>query len=173
MGKKMSKILSYLDSIKLTLAQWGIVSVVTIIGGLVALLKLQGSRLHKAQIKLLDQNFTYKLDTAAKNTKNAGTAYQTAKDAYLNAGGTLLLMLCLVGSQVRGDDLLPKCQYALSACDTLVKTQQTENTILKNAVEQWKKEAVKGEQSELQSFPWYIWVGMGILTGITVGRSFK
>lgn len=54
---------------------------------------------------------------------------------------SLLLSLLAVASPCLAEDLLPKCQSALSACDTLVKAQEDQITGLKAEVKEWKKQA--------------------------------
>lgn len=52
----MSKLLSVFNSISLTLTQWVILTMAAVISGLVFALRLQGSKLHKAQVELLEQH---------------------------------------------------------------------------------------------------------------------
>lgn len=49
----MSTILSYLSGIKLGLLQWALLSLATVLGGLIIAFRAQGSKLHAAQIQLL------------------------------------------------------------------------------------------------------------------------
>jgi malic enzyme len=58
------------------------VTAAVVIAGLVAALRIQGSRLHKAQVALLAQG-------AQSGVAQAQKAYDDARTAYLNAGGTL------------------------------------------------------------------------------------
>lgn len=41
----------------------------------------------------------------------------------------------------RGDELLPKCQAALSECDRAVETLKTQVLVLKDSEKAWKREA--------------------------------
>ena len=173
----MSKILSFLDSFRLTLAQWASLSAVAIIGGLIAALKLEGSRVHRLQVQLLETQSQQQLDQAKAATQTALDRYTAARQAYLKAGGVLLLILCLGltpparGGQV--DPLLPKCQSALSACDALVNAQQSQIAILNKQVDQWKKEAEKDQPSLIQSESWILWVVLGGLAGFGAARLVK
>lgn len=51
----IDRILGYISKLQLSFEQIAILAVVTVISGLVAALKIQGSALHKAQIQLLSQ----------------------------------------------------------------------------------------------------------------------
>jgi hypothetical protein len=76
---------AWLSSLKLSLSQWVLVSMTAVIGLLVALLKLQGTRLHKAQINAL----TARIDSSnlASDTKVDALQDQLEKEiwAYENA----------------------------------------------------------------------------------------
>ena len=49
----MTSILTWLNGLRLSITQWAFVSLAAVVGGLVLALRLQGSRLHETQIKLL------------------------------------------------------------------------------------------------------------------------
>lgn len=156
----MSTILSFFNRIRLNLTQWLVVTVALVIAGLVEALRIQGSRLHKAQVALLEQS-------AAKGTQEAQKAYDDAKAAYLRAGGTLILALCLAlptHSPAGGDpNLLPACELALQACDQLVTAQKDQIKVLEQAAD------TNPPPSFLQSIPWPMWFILGTLAGVGVG----
>lgn len=52
----MDTILNFLTNLKLSLTQWISVTAAATIGFLVVALKIQGGRLHKAQVDLLEAN---------------------------------------------------------------------------------------------------------------------
>jgi hypothetical protein len=64
-----------------------IVGLAAIVGLLVAALKLQGSRLHKTQVQLLDQQWDVKTASAQEAVNKAKLAYHAARKAYTDAGG--------------------------------------------------------------------------------------
>ena len=74
-----------LSSIKLTLQQWGLVTLATLVGILVIVLKLQGSRLHYAQLQLLEANFKAQDQTDDDAVKAAKEAYEKALNSYNNS----------------------------------------------------------------------------------------
>jgi hypothetical protein len=154
----METILSYLRGIKLSLADWLAITIVGAFSGLMAALKIQGTRLHKAQVALLEQ-------TAAQGTQTAKDQYQTALTAFLKAGGTLLLLLCL--STPAAAQPYAQCQTALSACDKLVKQQDVQITTLKTGID------VSPVPSFWQSIPWPVWVLVGGVAGFGMGRAFR
>lgn len=79
--KKMNSIINFLSSLKLTLLQWIAISLAAIVGGLVALLKIQGGRLHAAQVAVLKANMANYTERSA----SARIAYNQAKMAYEKA----------------------------------------------------------------------------------------
>ena len=85
----IGKILAYIDSIKLTLTQWLVLTLSAIIGGLLLALRLQGSKLHKVQVQLLETQVNAQEDTDDHNVGEARNRYQTALNEFLKAGGTL------------------------------------------------------------------------------------
>lgn len=85
----LSTALSFLKNLKLSLDQWIAVGLATLIGGLVAALKIQGSRLHRAQVDLLQQKFDQADQANADKVADAAVAYAKAKAAYTGAGGKL------------------------------------------------------------------------------------
>lgn len=85
----MSKMLSFFASIKLSLAEYAGITVALVIGCLVAALRLQGSKVHKLQVQLLDNNLTAKQLKASDQTDAAAAKYKGALEDYFKAGGTL------------------------------------------------------------------------------------
>lgn len=83
----LSKLTGFLSGLKLSATEWLLVGSATIIAGLVAALKLQGSRLHKAQVDLLSQKFQVTNDKLSKQSSDAHEAYQKALGSYLDARG--------------------------------------------------------------------------------------
>lgn len=71
-----------LKGIKLTIVQWLSIMAVVVIGGLVAALKLQGSRLHKAKVDLLKERLDRKIDERGKKVKVARKKFLEAMDEY-------------------------------------------------------------------------------------------
>jgi hypothetical protein len=69
--------------------QYVIVGLVAMVGLLVAALKLQGSRLHKAQVALLDEQWTMKAANAQDTVNKAKLAYHAARKNYTDAGGSM------------------------------------------------------------------------------------
>lgn len=49
--------MTWLSNLRLSLSQWALVSMAAVIGVLVALLKIQGSRLHYFQIQALEEHY--------------------------------------------------------------------------------------------------------------------
>lgn len=78
----MNKIYTFMQSIKLTLTQWVIVSLAATVGLLVAALRLQGSRLHYAQLQLLEANYNAQDQTDDEAVAKAKEAYKKALDSY-------------------------------------------------------------------------------------------
>lgn len=85
----MTTILSLLRNLKLTLVEWLALSLAVAFGGLVAALKVQGSRLHAAQVELLQQRLQAREQQDAKDSTAALAVYQKERDAYVDAGGAL------------------------------------------------------------------------------------
>lgn len=77
--------MSWLSSIKLSVAQWLGASAALIVGLLVAALKLQGSRLHKAQTELLREQFGRKMEVQDRAVEQAKARWQKALDEYNDA----------------------------------------------------------------------------------------
>jgi hypothetical protein len=84
-----AKILSFFSSIKSSAGEYLAVAITTLITGLVAALKLQGSRLHKAQVDLLASKLQASQDSAQAEVVQAQDAYLKALANYNNAGGKL------------------------------------------------------------------------------------
>jgi hypothetical protein len=52
----LDKLLGYLDKLQLTFTQWAMLAMAVTIGALVGLLRLQGSRLHRLQVQVLEEH---------------------------------------------------------------------------------------------------------------------
>lgn len=83
----MSTILSWLSTIKLSLKQIAAISVATIISGLILALRVQGSRIHRLQVQLLELNFHASQDKQDAAVDAARAAFNRAKKAYVDNGG--------------------------------------------------------------------------------------
>ena len=83
----MSTILTYLSTLKLSVQQWIILSGATLIGALVVALELQGTRLHKAQVDLLEANLRSKLSVDDSNVQAAQAAFDKALAEYRGKQG--------------------------------------------------------------------------------------
>lgn len=81
--------LSFLGNLKLSLTQWLGALAAGAIGLLVLALKIQGSRLHRAQVQLLEVKLDGPVDDADKLQGAALGKYQRALEAYKKAGGSL------------------------------------------------------------------------------------
>lgn len=77
--------MSWLSNIKLTIGQWIGVMAAATIGLLVAALRLQGGRLHKAQSELLKEQFGRAMDKQDQKVEAAKKKWQDALAAYEDA----------------------------------------------------------------------------------------
>lgn len=85
----MSRILGFLRDLHLSLAEWFAVAAAFLVGSLVAALKVQGRRLHKAQLDLLDVRLVARSRQTRKDSEVALAAYDRTKESYLRHGGKL------------------------------------------------------------------------------------
>lgn len=85
MSTLLTKVGSFFSSISLNLTQWVILSMATVIGGLLAALSLQGSRLHKAQVQLLEQHLQGVSDGDDAGIKTSRDRFTAALNAYRKA----------------------------------------------------------------------------------------
>jgi len=81
----LSKLEGIINGISLTLTQWILLAMAGIIGMLLVALKLQGSKLHKAQVQILTQHL-HTVDMGDENAVKTSRdrfnkAYQEYKDA--------------------------------------------------------------------------------------------
>lgn len=157
--------------------------IAAVLAGLVAALELQGSWLHRAQIKLLDVTLQQKQTRAADNVAAAKEAYAEALNSFIRAGGRLLLIASLLlpaystparSDQVEADPatILPLCINALSMCDAVVKAQDGQIGVLKDGMAQWRAKAVSEEPGFFEQH----WLGLvlgGLATGFIIGRIGK
>lgn len=169
----ISAVLGYLQGLRMSLTGWLALTAATVIAGLVALLKLQGSQIHKLQIELLDHDLEAKGRVQAAKVAAAGDRWTKALDAYKRAGGVLLVLLALYPLQSPAEsnlELPKRCQEAVSACASLVEAQQGQIKGLEEAVAAWKKEASKSVAAP--PLPWYGYVLLGVGVGaLAVGAS--
>lgn len=75
----MQKIFDLVNSGRLTLTQWLLITLSTVIGGLVIALKMKGSALHKSQVQLLQQRY---LNENEKNDAKVDAARKDFMEAY-------------------------------------------------------------------------------------------
>jgi hypothetical protein len=78
----MKTLITYLSNLRLSLTQWGLLTASFIIGGLITALKLQGSRLHSAQVSLLTEHLNNTQNQADAKVDAAKARFQSALDAY-------------------------------------------------------------------------------------------
>jgi len=81
----MSTLIGYITKAQLTVTQWVLLAMATAISGLVAALELQGSRLHWAQIQLLEQNLQVVDSSDDKAMLDARNRFHEAYKAYVRA----------------------------------------------------------------------------------------
>lgn len=83
----MSYITQLIGSIKLSITQIALGLLAGAVGVLVILLKIQGSKLHKAQVALLEQSFHSTMDQQDAKVDAAKAAFDAARNKYYDAGG--------------------------------------------------------------------------------------
>jgi len=81
----LDKIGAHLASLSLSLTQWVILSLSAIIGVLLVTLKLQGSKLHAAQVMLLEQHLASQDEKNADAVKSSKDKFNQAYQEYLRA----------------------------------------------------------------------------------------
>jgi hypothetical protein len=77
--------MSFLSNIKLSIAQWAGIMASAAIGVLVFALRLQGSRLHRAQTDLLKEQFGREMDRSDAKVEAAKKKWADALQAYEDA----------------------------------------------------------------------------------------
>jgi hypothetical protein len=85
----IEKILGFLQGMKLSLTEWLAITGLTVIGALVAALRIQGSQLHKAQVQLAGAARDARAAQDDKDTTDADIRYCTLLAAYKKAGGKI------------------------------------------------------------------------------------
>jgi hypothetical protein len=81
--------LSFFASIKLTLSQWLLALLTALVGLLLIALRIQGGKLHRAQVMLLAARLNANTDKADQLVMSAKNAYVQALQEYNKAGGEL------------------------------------------------------------------------------------
>ena len=81
----MQAILAIAKNLKLSLEQWVFLLLAGAIGVLVVLFRIQGGRLHEAQVSLLLQQLDSTLKQQDLKIANARRAYEDAVGSYHNA----------------------------------------------------------------------------------------
>lgn len=144
----INTIFTFLKGLKMTAQDYLIAAVVAIVGALVAALKIQGFRLHRAQVLLLKNQIDAKEAAQADITQKAYDAYKDALGSYLKAGGVLILMIALLLSPTQSraasesPEALVQCPYALSMCNRLQSAQQAQIKGLQDDLGKLEKQAV-------------------------------
>lgn len=75
-------IILFLSTIKLTVTQWLLIMMAGTIGVLVVALRLQGSKLHKAQVTILTTNLNNSIKQSEAKTAEASHRFDKAYQAY-------------------------------------------------------------------------------------------
>jgi hypothetical protein len=78
----MSTIFTFLANLKLSLQQYLYLSVGLVIGGLVIALRLQGSKLHAAQVAVLQSHYRATMDQQDAKVEAAKTRLYQAEKAF-------------------------------------------------------------------------------------------
>lgn len=81
--------LSWLSNLRLSLTNWILVSLSTVIGILVFMLRRQGRELHKAKVDLLKTRHEVVRQKKSAKTKAALAAYVKARKAYEDAKNSI------------------------------------------------------------------------------------
>lgn len=85
----MTSILGFLKGVRLSITGWLVVSMGLAIGVLVAALKLQGSRLHKAKLKLIEKEIDVRDDQDSHKVFDALEKYTKSLKDFQDAGGKI------------------------------------------------------------------------------------
>lgn len=190
----IATIIGYVRNLHLTLQEWAGIAVAAVIGALVTALRIQGSQLHKAQVKVLDLTRKPKEDAAAASVSAADKAYEDALSQFIKAGGKLALLLCLWPSvpSYAADSFppahylspTPTCEDVLLKCDALVRELKNDVSVLQESNKAWRKMAETNTEHNAAPvvvsstvsgavaggiFGAAIGLGLGAVIGITVG----
>lgn len=79
--------IDWVKGLKLSVTQWLSVTALAVIGSLIVALKLQGSRLHKAQVDLLKSVWLNKEQGINSKVDDAYKAYHMARKDFIDNGG--------------------------------------------------------------------------------------
>lgn len=79
-----NKALEFLDKLQLSFMQWVLLTGAAVIGGLVYALRLQGSRLHRAQVDLLHERVNNTNEKDQESVKAARDRFNKSLSDYIN-----------------------------------------------------------------------------------------
>lgn len=157
--------LSFLKALGLSAQEYLFLALASAISALILAFELQGSRLHKAQVQLMDQRLKSKGDRLAQATQNDKDAFRDALNSFIRAGGTFLLFMGLLtphsASSAPPGPTLAQCEHTLGLCSKVVGDQDSQIKDLQYQVAQWKKEAYKGQSDPSVLFGSVIAGGLG------------
>lgn len=83
----INKLFDVLNSIKLTATEWLVVMLSVGISGLLVAFRLQGSKLHKTQIDLLQSQVNQTEEEDTQKEAKARSKFERAYKHYKNSGG--------------------------------------------------------------------------------------
>ena len=81
----LDSVFNYLKDLKLSLESYGALSLAALVGFLVLALKLQGGKLHKAQVELLRATVENQQDAEDARVASLRSAFNKAYQAYKDA----------------------------------------------------------------------------------------
>lgn len=85
----IDKLRSVLSGLTLTLSQWLALTAAAAVGALVVALRVQGSRLHRTQVKLLESQLGNQAQTDQERVDQSRERFSQALRDYTGAGGKL------------------------------------------------------------------------------------
>lgn len=171
----MTKLLSYLGQVKLSIQQYTLIILSGAVGILVLMLKLQGSKIHSLQIQLLTQQFKTIDDSDDAAIASAKARLQSAKEAFLKASKTLLIALISASLLFGGPRVQAKpqespikaCKALMAACDETIALEDKEINDLKS---QLKTIAAQKDPSHI---PAWVYLTLGAAVGILTVKVLK
>ena len=163
-------ILGYIKGLRLSTTEGLYIAGAAIVAVIVAAFKIQGSALHRAQVQLLMQNVASKESRAAETTDLSRDKYLAARTAFLKAGGTLLLLVCLLlpspSPAQNSPDLLPRCEEAVRTCNTLVDDQDSQIKGLNQDVKDLEGRLGQDEGTSILPKYWWVYTLIGGVIGV-------